>query len=483
MEKLPEGYIEKSQRKKILLLCDDIRLNSGIATMAREIVVGTSQRYNWVNLGAAINHPDFGKRLDLSDDTNKTMGINDSSVTLYPSNGYGTPEVVRQMIEIEKPDAIMLFTDPRYWTWLFQMENEIRKKLPIYYLSIWDDLPAPLYNKPYYESCDLLMSISKQTKVIHELVLGEKAKDKVITYVPHGINEKAFYPINEYMTEDYKILQEEKKAIFGENIPDFVVYYNARNIRRKCTSDLIAAYSLFCDSIGKEKAKKCTLLMHTQIMDENGTNLNAVVELLCDPDYQKVHFVQHMLPVNAMNRLYNMADVTALISSNEGWGLSLTESMMAGKMIIGNVTGGMSDQMRFEDENGDWVELSEEFPSNHYGTYKKCGRWAAPVFPTNLSIVGSIPTPYILDDRCDFRDVAKAIEEVYNLSPEERHTRGMEGRAWVQSDESNMSARRMCKNVISSIDTTFDTWKPKKSFELIKVTKLPRKNIKHKLVY
>ena len=483
MQKLPEGYIEKSKRKKILLMCDDIRFTSGIATMAREIVVGTSHRFNWVNVGAGINHPEQGKRLDLSQDTSNNAGIPDASVTLYPSNGYGTPELVRQLIDVENPDAIMLFTDPRYWVWLFQMESEIRKKIPILYLSIWDDYPAPLYNKPYYESCDLLMSISKQTKNIHELVLGEKAKDKVITYVPHGINEKLFFPINEYMKEDYENLQSYKKNLFGEDQPEFVVFYNARNIRRKCTSDLIAAYALFCDSIGKEKAKKCKLLLHTQAMDENGTNLNAVVELLCDPEYQKVQFEQSVIPTQVLNLMYNVSDVTALISSNEGWGLSLTESMMAGTMIIGNVTGGMQDQMRFEDETGKWVELTKEFPSNHYGRYKKSGKWAVPVFPTNLSIVGSIPTPYILDDRCDFRDVAKAIEEVYNLSPEERKERGMAGREWVTSEESMMTAANMCKNVVSSIEKTFDTWKPKEQFELIKIEKLPRKQITHKLVY
>ena len=61
-----EGYIPKDQRKKILFLCDDIRMHSGVATMAREIVIGTCHRYNWVNVGAAINHPEVGKKLDLS---------------------------------------------------------------------------------------------------------------------------------------------------------------------------------------------------------------------------------------------------------------------------------------------------------------------------------------------------------------------------------------------------------------------------------
>jgi hypothetical protein len=72
---------------------------------------------------------------------------------------------------IEKPDAIMMITDPRYFIWLFQMESEIRKQIPIVYLNIWDDLPAPLYNLPFYESCDMLLGISKQTKNINKMVL------------------------------------------------------------------------------------------------------------------------------------------------------------------------------------------------------------------------------------------------------------------------------------------------------------------------
>ena len=223
--------------------------------------------------------------------------------------------------------------------------------------------------------------------------------------------------------------------------------------------------------------------MHTQIADDNGTDLGVVKDLLCDPEYQRVVFHDARIPANEVNWLYNMSDVTALISSNEGWGLSLTESLMVGKMIIGNVTGGMQDQMRFEDEDGNWIDFDENFCSNHFGTYKKHGDWVVPVFPSNLSIVGSIPTPYIFDDRCDFREVAKAIEEVYNLSVEERESRGLNGRKWAQSEESMMSAEKMAKNVIDCLEETFETFKPRPSFELIKTEKLPRKKITHKLVY
>jgi len=189
------AYLPPEKRKKILLICDDIRVHSGVATVAREIVIHTCQHFNWVNIGGSINHPEVGKRLDLSQSTNETKGITDSSVVIYPANEYGGPDMLRQLIQIEKPDAIMLVTDPRYFVWLFSMENEIRKNIPITYLNIWDDYPAPYYNKAFYESCDLLMGISKQTVNINKLVLGDKAKDKIIRYVPHGLSEKIYFPI------------------------------------------------------------------------------------------------------------------------------------------------------------------------------------------------------------------------------------------------------------------------------------------------
>lgn len=259
--------------------------------------------------------------------------------------------------------------------------------------------------------------------------------------------------------------------------------YNARNIRRKCTSDLILAYAQFCEKIGKEKAKKCVLFLHADPVDENGTDLPAVRDLFCDPEYVNVEICGLKFNVNEMNLMYNMSDVVALISSNEGWGLSLTEGLMTGTMIIPNVTGGMQDQCRFEDENGKWIDFDENFPSNHFGTYKKCGEWALPVFPSNISVVGSVPTPYIYDDRCDFRDVANRLVECYDLGKEERNRRGELGRVWATSDEAMMSAENMSKNVIDSIEETLATFKPSPKFTLTKVEPLERKAIRHKVIY
>jgi glycosyltransferase involved in cell wall biosynthesis len=473
---MKEGYIPQAQRKKILLLCDDIRMTSGISTMAREIVIGTSHYFNWVNLGGAIQHPEKGKRFDLNSDTNKMNGIEDASVFLYPTDGYGSPELVRQIIDIEKPDAIMFFTDPRYWVWLFQIEHELRKKLPFIYLNIWDDLPYPMYNKSFYESCDTLFAISKQTENINRSVLGsEIAAEKLIKYVPHGINEDVFFPIDSSHPE-YLALQDFKKQLYGGKNYKFNLLYNARNIRRKSVPDLMLAWKIFIDSLTEEQAKECIFTLHTQPIDENGTDLPAVQQMLFGNNTKyNITFSTGRYPANVMNLLYNTSDVVALISSNEGWGLSLTEGMMCNKPIIATVTGGMQDQMRFEDENGNWIKFTEEFGSNHRGKYKKPGKWAYPVFPSNISLVGSVPTPYIYDDRPDPHDIAKQIRAIYDTkinSPEVYQEQCKAAREWATSDESMMSARWMCKNVIDGINETFEKWTPRHAFELIQVEPL-----------
>ena len=473
------AYLPPNERKKILLICDDIRVHSGVATVARELVLNTAQHFNWVNVGGAINHPDAGKRLDLSADTNNNAGLTDSSVILYPTNGYGDARVIRQLISIEKPDAIFLITDPRYFIWLFQIENEIRKTTPIVYLNIWDDYPAPMYNRPYYESCDALLAISKQTKNINTLVLGDKVKNKIIEYVPHGLNENVFKPLDISTPE----LKEFKKNLFGGKEIDFALFFNSRNIRRKQIPDAMLSYRLFIDGLSEEQAKRCAFVLHTQVVDDNGTDLEAVREMLFgdNPKYNII-FSPAMLPADQMNLLYNSTDCQILLTNNEGWGLSLTEALLVGNPIIANVTGGMQDQMRFS-KKGKWIDFDAKFPSNHNGTVKEHGEWAFPVYPTNRSIQGSPLTPYIWDDRCNAEDAAAQIKAVYNLSKEERKARGVKGREWALSDEAGFTGKNMGKKVITTLDKLFKTWKPREKYELINANEVKPKVVPHELVY
>src|SRR5210317_2543736 len=90
----------KPKKKKILLLSDDLRLHSGIATQSKEIVLSTIHKYDWVQLGAALKHPEEGKVFDISADAQKESGVEDASLKIYASTGYGSPDVLRQLINV-----------------------------------------------------------------------------------------------------------------------------------------------------------------------------------------------------------------------------------------------------------------------------------------------------------------------------------------------------------------------------------------------
>jgi len=472
---MKEGYIPQDQRKTILLLSDDIRTHSGVGCQSRNIVLNTAHRYNWVNLGGAVKHPDTGKGFDLSKDVNNETGLQDSNVKVIATEGYGNEALLRQIISTEKPDAIVHFTDPRYWVWMYQMENEIRQQCPLVFYTIWDDLPYPMWNRNFYRSDDMLLGISKQsTNIVKNVLKDHPKEDWAVKYVPHGIEPKRFFPIiNDLEFEVWK-----EKFLEGKKY-DFVVLWNSRNIRRKNASDIILAWRTFLDQLPVEQAKKCLLVLHTDPVDEHGTDLPAVVEAVCDPEIHKVSFDAQKWNEKELNYVYNCSDAHMFFTDNEGWGLGLTESLMAGRMIIAPVQGGMQDQMRFEDENGDWIDFSTEHPSNADGKYKKCGEWAMPIFPKSRSIKGSPQTPYIFSSQCSVEDGAVALMKVYKMGPEERERRGLAGREWAMSNEAGFTAERMGERFIENLEVLFENWGPQPRFSVTKVddsTKLDNYN-------
>ena len=374
----------------------------------------------------------------------------------------------------------MLITDPRYFTYIFNMEQEIRKKIPITYLNIWDDYPAPMYNRPYYEACDLLMGISKQTVNINKLVLENREGNRIFKYVPHGLNSDIYFPMP---WEDEKFI-DFKKKILGTSNPKFVLFFNSRNIRRKQIPDAILAFKHFLDQLPKEEAKECYMVLHTELVSDHGTDLSKVVEYFLGEEYENnVKFSLNKLPQNELNYLYNMADAQILLTSNEGWGLTLTEALLTGTPIIANTTGGMQDQMRFVDENGEWFTPSADIPSNHRGTYKEHGEWAFPVYPTSRSIQGSPATPYIYDDRCRWEDASERIKEVYDLDPEERKQRGLKGREWAISKEAGFTSKHQADRVMEAFNELFDIWEPREKYEIHNATEYRGKFLNHKLIY
>jgi glycosyltransferase involved in cell wall biosynthesis len=461
-----------SKKKKILLLSDDLRMASGIATMSKALVMGTVDKYDWFQVGAAINHPDKGKILDVSADIAKQTGVEDASVKILPWTGYGEAGLVRQLINQEQPDAILHFTDPRYWIWLYEIEHELRQNIPIMFYAIWDDLPDPLYNRNYYESCDWIGCISRQTYGIVSRLTNrtdkptwKPHKDWQVSYVPHGINPTEYKPV--------EVPTQFREEILGGKEYDYVFFWSNRNIRRKQPSDVIMAFKDFCDRIGEEKASKVALVMHTQPTDQNGTDLPKVYETLA-PDCNII-FSDKRRTTAELNQLYNMADCTINIAGNEGFGLTTAESVMSGTPIIVNVTGGLQDQcgFRFKDSGElltaeDYKEIGSLHKWREWEDKVTWGEWARPVWSRAQTMAGSVPTPYIWDDKVDIYDVATAMEEMYNKPKEELKEAGLKGREMFMG-EMGLVNTNMCQTLIDGIEGTFENWKPRNRYELFKI--------------
>tara|TARA_R100000951_G_scaffold116204_1_gene127067 strand:+ start:1676 stop:3148 length:1473 start_codon:yes stop_codon:yes gene_type:complete len=450
----------KSTKKKILLLSDDFRLPSGIGTISREIILKTVHHYDWIQLGAALQHPEHGKAQDVSKQIQEETGIADADVKVIPWTGYGDRNVLFSIINQEKPDVILHFTDPRYWTWLYSLEHEIKTTygIPIAYYSIWDDLPYPMWNAPYYGSCDLIMGISKQSDNIHREVLKQngfgvydydkptKAKnnDIITGYVPHGLDHNIYKPLPDNDPAYVKILEQIKT----NNDAEFVVFWNNRNIRRKQPADVILSFKMFNDMLPEETRSKTMLLMHTSAVDTNGTDLRAVAKHIA-PNC-KIVFSETKLSIQDLNAVYNSVDVVINIASNEGWGLSSTEALLSGTPIINNVTGGLQDQCGFRNEHGNLIEFTQDFPTNHKAKYADHGVWVKPIFPSNRSIQGSVATPFIFDDRVQSEHVAVAIYDWYITEPEQRKAAGLAGREFCL--ENGLTSEQMGNKMIEMMD-------------------------------
>ena len=447
-------------KKKILLMSDDLRMHSGVATVSKDIVFETLKEYDWVQLAGAIKHPEAGKVIDMSQGLSE-FGIKDGYLRIYPVDGYGNEDLLRHVIEQEKPDAILHYTDPRFWIWIYNMEAEIRRDIPIFYYNIWDDLPDPQYNTNYYKSSDLLMSISKQTYGINNRLLPDY-EDWQTTYVPHGISKRRFHKVDD---DDVKLMDFEEAH--GLSDKTFKILYSNRNIRRKQPGDVLLAYKYFMDELTPEQRDECVLIFHTQPVDDNGTDLPRVHRHLC-PEYD-VCFTYDKggsFDDNKMNLLFNSADVYVNLASNEGFGLGSAEALTVGTPIIVNVTGGLQDQCGFRDDNGNLLTAGDyiELGTNHRGKYKTHGEWVKPVYPASISLQGSPMTPYIWDDRCNPEDVAPNIREFYDMGRDERKRLGSLGTEFCK--ENQMTSEAMGQNFIDSMNGAFDNWKPKKRYTM-----------------
>lgn len=312
------------QKKTILLLSDHPLSTSGVGTQARWLVTGlvNTGKYAFRCFGGAVRHDNYD-----------TVVVNPDFV-IKPTNGFGDKQLLRKTLAQLRPDALMLFTDPRFFIWVWEMEEEIHQICPIVYWHLWDNPPWPEFNRPLYESTDLVNCINYPT---YEMV-KERFPEKT-NYIPHAVPSDLYHPIPKQESLKFK------ESLMGrERMDHFTCLYVSRNARRKMTSDILMSWKMFLEELqSKHGHKKASMVLHTDPLDPEGTNLFQVIDLLGIKD--NIVFSKDRIGFQDMNTLYNVCDTIVNRSCNEGFGLPTLEMMMCGKPIIALKTGGLTRQV------------------------------------------------------------------------------------------------------------------------------------------
>jgi len=403
-----------NKKYKVLVLSDHALSTSGVGTQTRHLVSGLLNKGCWTfrQFGAAMKHSDY-----------RTIVVNEDFI-IKPIDGFGSRDLIRVTLATEKPDLLLIFTDPRFFTWLFEMEDEIHQICPIAWWHVWDNDPFPAFNDAYYKSTDIINCHSYMT---YELI-----KDRYpgkVNFIPHAIPDNMFFPLDQLTRMNYK------RSILGSNKVDYFtgIWVN-RNAKRKRPGDVLLSWKMFLDELQSTTGhRKATLIMHTDPLDQEGPNLLAVADMLKISD--NVIFSQERIEFEKMNVLYNISDFCLNISFAEGFGLGTLEAMSAGVPIVAAKTGGLTRQVvDHRDGSMNGVALDVD-----------C-----------RTLVGSQIVPYIYEDYVNCENVAQGIMKLFNLDNSSRENLRKKVRKYVTSE---FSYQKTIDDWHNSAIKLIETWK------------------------
>jgi len=396
------------------MISDHPLSTSGVGCQSRYLINGLlgTGKYSFRCLGAAIKHDNYD-----------TIAVNEDFI-IKPIDGFGNPDMLREILVTEKPDALFLFTDPRFFVWIWEMEDEIHQICPIVYWHVWDNDPWPEFNRAFYASTDLINCHSHHT---YSQVV-KKFPDKT-NFIPHALPQSIFYPLEKNEKTKWK------RDLLGVDREDhFVGFWINRNARRKMPNDILDSWRIFLEDLEKKEGhRKATLIMHTDPSDQEGPNLYRTADMLGIS--QNVFFSIERLDFEKINVLHNISDFNVNIACNEGFGLATLEAMQTGKPIIALKTGGLTRQVvdhRDGTENGVALE------------------------PDVRNLVGSQLVPYIYEDHVNNNKVAAAMTKLYDMGEDGREILGNKARDYVLSE---FSLDDVVKKWDETMSKTIDTWK------------------------
>lgn len=415
------------EKIKVLTISDHPLSPSGVGTQTRYIIEALldSGSFQVVSLGGAIKHQSYQPQ--------KTDKYKDDWV-IFPVNGYGNQDMIRSLLRTEKPDVIWFMTDPRFYGWLWSVAQEVRPLVPLVYYHVWDNFPAPVFNKKFYDSNDKIFTISKVT----DRVVKEVTDKPQVEYLPHAVHPDIFSPV------DAQKKAELRSDMLSKRDQDkFIVFWNNRNARRKMSGSVLYWFAEWAKKVGTEKV---SLIMHTDPKDVHGQDLVYMTNDLGLTD-GTIQLSTQKMPPEALAQMYQISDVVVNIADAEGFGLATLESLSCGVPIIVNMTGGLQEQVT---DGESWFGVGIE--------------------PSSKAIIGSQDVPYIYEDRVSKEDFLSALDKMYEMSPEERQELGLAGRGHVEKNYGFENFKQRWVEAMTEIHEEMGSWNDRvgyKSWEVI----------------
>ena len=415
--------VGNTDKIKILTLSDHPMLPSGVGTQTKymcEALLNT-KKFRILSLGGAIQHPDYRP--------SKTPEYEEDWV-ICPVDAYGSEEIMRTCLLTYKPDIVWFMTDPRFYEWLWKIEDEVRAVAPMVYYHVWDNYPVPKFNKAFYESNDFIASISKVTSDIVKKVTSRVEEE----YIPHAVNSEIFTPAD--TLEKSRLI---KRIREQNNIDDrFVCFWNNRNARRKQSGSLLFWWKAFLDEVGHDKA---TLILHTDVNDPHGQPLEYLAQELGLTDNLQIIFSKQKVGAPDLANFYRMSDCTINISDAEGFGLATLESLSCGTPIMVTMTGGLQEQVT---DGKKWFGVGIE--------------------PTSKAVIGSLQCPWIYEDRIDEETFVKSLKKIYDKTPDQRKKLGEAGRKHVLKNYSFEKFNEQWVKTMLHIHEHYGSWETRKNY-------------------
>jgi glycosyltransferase involved in cell wall biosynthesis len=411
---------------KVLTLSDHPLAPSGVGTQTKYIIEALLQtgEFSVLSLGGAIKHDNYQQ---------VRVAPFEDDWRIIPVDGFGTQEMIRSVLRQEKPDILWFMTDPRFFPWLWEIENEVRSLVPMVYYHVWDNFPPPMFNRNFYLSNDVIATISKVTDEVVKSVAPEIERH----YMPHAVHSDVFRPLPLEQIEAIR-----SQSLQPADQEKVIFFWNNRNARRKQSGSLIYWFKEFLDKY--DLHDKAQLIMHTDPNDPHGQPLEHLIDHLGLNRRQILLSTTKVSPQDLAG-IYNMVDCTINISDAEGFGLATLESLSCGTPIIANMTGGLQEQVQHE---------GKEF--------------GVPIFPSSRAIIGSQQVPYIYEDRINKNHFISALYKIYSISAEARRQMGADGRRHVETNYNYHNFGQKWIELMLSVHERYGSWDNRKNYNGIR---------------